>query len=238
MTSNRPWISGPEELLQHGLILLDDDSDLNRRLALIAIDNAVELTIRTFLSLPRRVTDIGLSRKSFEEIADSFPKLLDALEIHAGNRIDGIDLGDIEWYHRLRNQLYHQGSGLTVEKRMVEVYSSVATLLFERLFGVPLQASRNADTNNIGRFLGAWVEIERALQEAIPLEPRRGRLVVFPLSISQELPPVLANPAAVSQLNELRELRNRVVHEGVVPGQDEIAAVENWATHLRRGKTG
>ena len=39
----QPWISGPREILQHGLSLLHEDSDRNRRLALLSIDNSVEL---------------------------------------------------------------------------------------------------------------------------------------------------------------------------------------------------
>jgi hypothetical protein len=109
-----PWASGPAEILGHGLDLLVEDSDRNRRLAIIAIDNAVELTIKTYLGLPRRVTGLAISRKRFREIAESFPDLLDAIEEHASKKLAGIDLGEIEWYHRLRNQLYHEGNGLTV----------------------------------------------------------------------------------------------------------------------------
>jgi len=236
--SDRPWVSGPHELLHHGLHLLKDDSDLNRRLALIAIDNAVELIIRTFLSLPRRVTGVGLSRKGYEDIADSFPKLLDALEQHAGQRIDGIDLGDIEWYHRLRNQLYHQGSGLTVEREKVEVYASVATLLFKNLFGVEIGAPRTPDTDRIGRFLAAWVQIERALQDAAAPELRGGLVLLFPLHVGQQLPPIVDNPAAISELNRLRELRNEVVHQGVVPDHSQVQAVERWAQDLNRRSAG
>lgn len=53
MTATSPWASGPGEILRHGLGLLDDDSDVNRRLAMIAIDNAVKLMIKTYLGLPR-----------------------------------------------------------------------------------------------------------------------------------------------------------------------------------------
>ncbi len=44
----QPWAAGPREILQHGLSLLHKDSDANRRLALLSIDNAVELTAKTF----------------------------------------------------------------------------------------------------------------------------------------------------------------------------------------------
>jgi hypothetical protein len=133
LTRTAPWTSGPGEILQHGLTLLRTDSDVNRRLAMIAIDNAVELTIKTYLGLPKRITKLQIPRKDFNEIAGSFPALLDALERYASDKIRGIDLGEIEWYHRLRNELYHQGNGLTVERQKVEVYAELASVLFKNL---------------------------------------------------------------------------------------------------------
>ena len=114
--NEQPWASGPGEVLLHGLALLDKDSGTNRRLALIAIDNAVELSVKTYLSLPKRLTGLSIPRKRLEEISESFPSLLDALEEFASDKLEGVDLGSIEWYHRLRNQLYHQGYGLSVER--------------------------------------------------------------------------------------------------------------------------
>jgi hypothetical protein len=125
-----PWASGPGEILRHALDLLRKDSDVNRRLAMISIDNAVELMIKTYLGLPKRVTGLPITRKEFQEAAESFPALLDALERHSSDKLDGVDLGAIEWYHRLRNELYHQGNGLTVERDKVEVYAELANILF------------------------------------------------------------------------------------------------------------
>ena len=104
-TAESPWASGPSELLRHGLSLLADDTDSNRRFAMIAIDNSVELMLRTYLELPRRVTGLRISRQKLQDMSDSFPSLLDAIEEHASDKLTGIDLGEIEWYHRLRNQL-------------------------------------------------------------------------------------------------------------------------------------
>ncbi|RZK65066.1 MAG: hypothetical protein EOO85_28840, partial [Pedobacter sp.] len=137
MTST-PWTNGPKEILKHGLDLIKKDSDTNRRLAIISIDNAVELMIKTFLGLPKRINGLKITRKEYEEFSESFPRLLDALENHAPDKIIGIDLGEIEWFHRLRNQLYHQGNGLTVEKSNVEVYAELANILFKNIFGQEL----------------------------------------------------------------------------------------------------
>ena len=132
--NEQPWASGISEILKHGLSLLKKDTDTNRRLAMISIDNAVELMIKTYLGLPERVIGFKISRKELSEITVGFPKLLDGLEKYAIAKLSGVNLGEIEWYHRLRNELYHNGNGLTVEREKVVIYSELAKLLFKNLF--------------------------------------------------------------------------------------------------------
>ena len=151
-----PWASGPGEILKHGLSLLKKDSDTNRRLAMISIDNAVELMIKTYLGLPSRITGLKIPRNAYQDFSESFPKLLDALEKYASDKINGIDLGEIEWYHRLRNELYHQGNGLTVERDKIEVYSELANLLFVNLFGIRLIAAADDKTRILGYFINKF----------------------------------------------------------------------------------
>ena len=137
MPSPPPWATGPAEILEHGLQLLDEDTDAARRLAMISIDNAVELTIRTYLGLPRQITGLTITRRKFAEISESFPDMLDALEEHASDLIGELNLGEIEWFHRVRNQLYHDGNGLTVDRRHVAVYAVIARVVWETLLGGP-----------------------------------------------------------------------------------------------------
>lgn len=167
MTSNNlpPWASGPAEILNHGLDLLAKDSDSNRRLAMISIDNGVELIIKTYLGLPKRVNGLNISRAEYQEFAESFPKLLDALDKHGAAKLRSLNLGEIEWYHRLRNQLYHQGNGLTVERAKVEVYGQLAVGLFEILFGVKPFPSANNVSYLLAEFISAWASFERAADE-------------------------------------------------------------------------
>lgn len=81
--SPSPWASGPGEILRHGLEFLPKDTDTNRRLAMILIDNAVELMVKTYLGLPKRVSGLSIARNEFSEISESFPALLDAVENYA-----------------------------------------------------------------------------------------------------------------------------------------------------------
>lgn len=207
-----PWSSGPGEILQHGFILLSKDTDANRRLAMLTIDNSVELMIKTFLGLPKRATGIKLSRKEYTEISESFPALLDALEEHAPKKLAGIDLAEIEWYHRLRNQLYHQGNGLTVERQKVEVYAELAKLLFKNLFGADLEIKKESESaDTLGAFLATWAEMERAFE---------GLSIVYNLGQGRSLARASAelarqgvlDKATAKEIDRLRQIRNEVVH--------------------------
>jgi hypothetical protein len=87
----------------------------NLRLAFLTINNAVELIMKTFITLPVRTTGVKFTRKEVDEYTASFPALINLLEDKVHMRLQNISLENVEWYHRLRNQLYHQGNGLTIE---------------------------------------------------------------------------------------------------------------------------
>jgi hypothetical protein len=237
MNNDPPWASGPGEILRHGLALLKEDTDANRRLGMIAIDNAVELTIKTYLGLPKRVTGNGISRKDFQEISENFPAMLDALEKHATGKLTGIDLGEVEWYHRLRNQLYHQGNGLTVERTKVEIYAQLANTLFENLFGVKLVTSVSATTDVFGAFMMAWIAFER---ELVRLTAPNQKPTRRPMSIEDMLR-ALGKDAPFAgtdhrRLRELRVLRNETVHGKAEPGSvtsHEVRRLQEYTARLQ-----
>ncbi len=214
-TIELPWASGPGEILRHGLSLLKRDTDTNRRLAMISIDNAVELMIKTYLGLPKRITGLSIPRKEYQCIAESFPALLDGLENHAPDKLDGIDLGTIEWYHRLRNELYHQGNGLTVERDKVEIYAELANLLFKNLFNEELVPHATPTTELLGEFMATWVSIEKVMHRLAELtypDRREGHKInVGPI------PGFLARDKTIdkslaSEIDQLRQIRNQIVH--------------------------
>lgn len=209
-----PWSTGPGEILKHGLNLLAKDSDTNRRLAMINIDNAVELMIKTYLGLPKRVIRFSLPRREYQDISERFPALLDALEKHAADKLDGVNLGDLEWYHRLRNELYHQGNGLTVERQKVEVYAELAKILFKNFFGYQISADTPVkSTELLGEFMEAWLAIENGLRE----DADRNSMTGFrPQGIQRVFKFVrgagLVPPEEFKEISELRKIRNQIVH--------------------------
>lgn len=223
MAKQLPWASGPGEILRHGIGLLEEDSDTNRRLAMIAIDNAVELMMKTYLGLPQRITGLKISRSEYQEFAESFPKLLDALEKYAGDKIDGIDLGAIEWYHRIRNELYHQGNGLTVERDKVEIYAELASVLFESLFGFRLVKPEEDETVILGEFMRAWVLFEKTLINAASMlsVDTHGRPIMPLRMVGMLASEGFISTVELNEINQLRQIRNQVVH-GVVDYKDTL----------------
>ncbi len=210
MSLEPPWASGPGEILKHGPGLLKKDSDTNRRLALISIDNAVELMMKTYLGLPRRVTGLQISRSDFQIMSESFPRLLDGLEKYASDKIVGINLGEIEWYHRLRNELYHQGNGLTVEREKVELYAKLADVLFLSLFGIPLLHQKGVTGDLLGEFIQAWATFEREIAKRFSRGTTRP---VIPLRAIEKLTADgVLMPGEEKRLDEIRRVRNAVVH--------------------------
>ncbi|OOV25766.1 hypothetical protein BXU11_13915 [Flavobacterium sp. LM5] len=224
MITDKPWISGPRELLVHGIQHLELNTGFDNRIAMISIDNSVELTIKTYLGLPKRITKIeGLTRKRFEEVISSFPNLLDGLEEFANEKLNGIDLGDIEWFHRLRNQLYHDGNGITVEKEKVETYAEIAKILFENLFGIQIEQSGDEFINHnlTGEFIKIWADLEKLTsftaddgRRILPLERFRILAEKGELSNSQ-----------AQRLDEIRRFRNNLVHGMTLPTKNELKKV-------------
>lgn len=244
--ARQPWASGPAEILQHGVNLLNQDSDQNRRLAILSIDNAVDLMIKTYLGLPKRVTGLQISRSDYSEISESFPKLLDSLEANCPDKLEGIEISEVEWYHRLRNQLYHQGNGLTVEREKVEFYAELAQLLFQRLFGFQLEIKKPESTILIGRFIKAWAEIEiilaRLVRHNVPESladevQKTNRSSTRSALRSVHLLATIGalSPSASSEVRLLNELRNGLVH-GHVENVDASAVkrVEDLRSLLSR----
>ena len=181
---------------------------------MISIDNAVELMMKTYLGLPQRVTGLRIPRNEYQDFSESFPKLLDALEKYAADKIVAINLGEIEWYHRICNELYHQGNGLTVEKDKIEIYSELAKVLFAVLFGFQLAEAEEDKAALLGEFMRAWVILERSLAENATTMSTIDH--EKPVTASQ-IAEVLSTDGWIAvmdfvEINNLRQIRNQVVH--------------------------
>ncbi|MBX3270873.1 MAG: hypothetical protein KF729_11475 [Sandaracinaceae bacterium] len=226
------WSSGPTEILGFGLDLLRrPDSDAHRRIALILIDNAVEQGIKTYLALPRRINGLAISRKEIDEAFENFGKLLDAFEKYAPpDRLARVAVDMIEYYHRVRNSIYHDGLGLTVEREKVDAYAAVAIDLFREFHGIEV-GDRAADPAHIlAAFLQEYALLEQTLRSAASDHVIASRPISF-----RDAARILDGTGAFtkSQMKALAELagvRNQTVHGHAALNE---AQANTWIATMR-----
>lgn len=131
-----PWLNGCYELLKHGIDHFLNDTEFDRRIAMITIDNALELSIKTYISRNLRV--LNIKRKDFNNFKQDFLKLLNMISKIAPDKISNQELSSIEHNHELRNNLYHEGIGITVNKEIVKQYAKEVISLISKLYEVDL----------------------------------------------------------------------------------------------------
>lgn len=220
-----PWVEGPLELLKHGLEHLENESDFDKRISMISIDNAVELMIKTYLGLPERVTGKKIKKKTIEEASFHFPKLITLFEHFAPEKTAGVDLSHIEWFHGLRNTLYHKGNGISIGKSKVQTYAIIAKILFQNLFNIDLETVLGEGIKNkYNNFLVSYAELEKLLMSLYEKYP-----IGLKTKISERHPLASQLPVYVERLEKLkgliskktvkdylmvRKFRNVLVHEG------------------------
>lgn len=214
-----PWEDGPKELLQHAIDHLNAGGDFDRRIAMISTDNAVEIMMKTYLSMPKRVRGtLGPSRKEIDEAKNSFPAVLDLVEKYGGEKLTGIGLDEIEWYHRIRNEIYHSGQGVTVEIARVETYLQLAILLFENLFGTKLRlTSVNLKQQKVGKYLALWNKAQSTFFIKRPDKPKGEYAYYWNRKCLERL-----SPKALDLWEKLENFRNYMIHDLEVVSSTEL----------------
>lgn len=141
-------------------------------MAMISADNAVELAIQTYLGLPARSRGgPGPTRRELDEARGRLPALLGLLEQYAREKIEGIELGDIEYYHRLRNVLYHEGNGIAVEADKVEAYLEIVRIVFLNLFGIDVRGEVLPEPeSDRAQLLARWADLVGASRQQLVAE--------------------------------------------------------------------
>jgi len=217
-----PWQEGPVGLLQFARDTSRSADQLNQLVAFLLLDICVETTMRTFLSLPDGLAPSKIKyfeRRKFSE--GNFHALTSGVEAACVIPIAAKDLHYVKYYHAKRNQLYHQGTGITVASVDVERYMRVAASLLSQLLGVGQEVSPTSSGDassltkeqvaRLGAELPRNIEQFRELINALfeKIEPR----FVYPSTIKQ-LSTIAEGIDAVSfprKLNDFSQLVARTI---------------------------
>lgn len=152
-------------------------------------------------------------------------------------KLEGIDLGDIEYYHRLRNTVYHEGDGIAVEPEKVEAYLEIARLLLLSLFGTDVRGEVVPEpTSSLGTFLAKWAELEKELRRAESRHVLTAAPTLFDFETQLAL---FLEPDRAEEVRELRQLRNRLAHgepASVLELEHGIRRLEAFARTIRASR--
>ena len=136
----KPWMDGPIELLFHGWEHLKTNNAFNNRMAMISFDNAIEVGINVYLKYALDQSNLSSDQK--REIFDrhnSFHKKLDLVNQCKATNSSEFDFSKIRFGHNLRNTLYHNGNGISIEYEKVKDYGNMCTILMGSLFDLPVE---------------------------------------------------------------------------------------------------
>ena len=78
------------------------------------LDVGIETLFKTYLTLPDRVTGAQGNFAERKKAAEgNFHDLVAGVEKAASTQIQDCNLSHVQYFHDLRNKLYHQGNGIT-----------------------------------------------------------------------------------------------------------------------------
>jgi hypothetical protein len=220
MATLKPWATGPYELLRHAELHRNDGEDFDRRMAMISYDNAIELSITTYLGLdPTQRARRSFPREQVDKWLHSYHTKLEFLEHYVVNLLGQTmryAREEIIYYHRIRNDLYHANGVMVPRALDVGAIREVAIWVFSSLYGV--------DADELLRAEAAGEPVEApATREAAPED--------------QVLAVLLELRKDIAQLQQVSGVASRVSDEQLVDNllrADQSTASEPLKEALRR----
>src|SRR5579864_2287121 len=140
LSALKPWAQGPFELILHAETHYRDGEDFDRRIAIVGYDNAIEVSIHTYLNLkPIQRENREYSKADVDGWLKNFHTKLDFYEVEVRTRGIRSVCGKAEfvWYHEVRNGQYHVGGATIPQGRELQGIREAALWVFAVLFDVP-----------------------------------------------------------------------------------------------------
>jgi hypothetical protein len=186
-----PWQTLPANLIAYGIKHSEMESEFEQQVGFLLLDIGVETTLKVFHTLPENVSRVRDVEKKLLKQDDKFLlKITDVVNLDKTNfhflisvarelteegLIEENDWKNLEYFHSIRNKLYHQGDGVTTTKANLNGYATLSRKLIRVLLSVDLEpdawAAETRSTRNDGFFNGFWLvsfeEMGKDLSDAL-----------------------------------------------------------------------
>lgn len=133
----KPWAYGPFEVLLHAETHYSTGEDLDRRIAMIGFDNAIEVAITTYLSLnPIQRGNRNYPRDDVASWQRNFHTKLTFFFSECASRglTPAAQQDELVWFHDVRNEQYHGGGANVPQRRALDGVRAAALEVFSVLF--------------------------------------------------------------------------------------------------------
>jgi hypothetical protein len=155
MSSNNglPWQKTAKNLIGYAQRFQKTNDEFERQVGYLLLDVGVETLFRVFVTQPGIEAKLGYTKRDkiakgtiektniqrdeitlsgFDELA--FHKLSEAVKQIAGEKVSKDDLQRVEYFHNIRNKIYHLGDGIVPTQDNFEEYSKIAQSLLKTLY--------------------------------------------------------------------------------------------------------
>jgi hypothetical protein len=148
--SLKPWQVMPARIIKMALEHGNKGTDFDHQISFLLLDIGVEITLKTYLINKNQNVD----HLNFKEL------IIKSREESAKDKKE-IPLDDVNYFHTLRNKLYHQGDGVKPTGENLERYSSLTQKLIKVLLDINIEDINKFELKNrsINDFkeLGNWL---------------------------------------------------------------------------------
>ncbi|MEZ9469248.1 hypothetical protein AB4211_02365 [Vibrio lentus] len=199
------WQKAPVKIVGEAVNHASKNSEEDNLIAFLLLDVGAEMLLKTYLGLPKKITGATTSEdERYSIIRKGFHDVVEGVK----NSRQGISLKDlarVEFFHGIRNKLYHQGNGLTVQRIHLEEYISVIKVLFKQLLKVDLdeQLSNTSLTKEQAERIS---QIKEEINNSLSLaKTKKKELELTCELIVEEVTPNFLFPSFVKKFNSLRE---------------------------------
>lgn len=137
-TKLEPWQKAPVKIVLEAINHAKNENEEDNLIAFLLLDVAAEMLLKTYLGLPKKLTGattsdnerFNITRKGFHDVVEGVK--------NSRQGIKAKDLARVEFFHGIRNKLYHQGNGLTIPIAHLSEYVEVLKILFRQLLKIDL----------------------------------------------------------------------------------------------------
>lgn len=136
----QPWSASAFELLVHAEGHYRESQDIDKRLAVIGFDNAVESAVTTYLYLkPIQRNGRTYKKKDVQRWLKGHTTKLSFFHSELDRRGIShlVSEAEMRWFHQVRNDVYHSGIGGIPNEHCLRGVREAAMWVFSVLFEVP-----------------------------------------------------------------------------------------------------